>query len=209
MLDLLFSDPRIFLLSAIALLVAITVHEFAHAFVADRLGDPTARLLGRLTLNPLAHLDPLGTILLLLIGFGWGKPVEFDQYNLKRPRQDAAVIALAGPFSNLLLASAASILWRVMDPSYSIFLYIFILRNVQLAVFNLIPVHPLDGGKILVGLLPKGSAHAVDLFLRRYGVWVLLITIFPLFGGFSLISAVISPLVNLLMSIYLPANQFI
>src|SRR3989338_7102351 len=98
----LFSSLETLFIVIIALLSAITIHEFSHAWVADRLGDPTPRLMGRVTLNPLAHLDPIGTIALLLIGFGWGKPVPFDPFNLENPRRDSALIALAGPASNLI-----------------------------------------------------------------------------------------------------------
>jgi len=215
MLGTLFQNPLVFLLSAVALLVAITIHEFAHAYAADKLGDPTPRLMGRLTLNPLAHLDPIGTILLLFIGFGWGKPVLFDPYNLKNPRRDAAIIALAGPFSNLLLASVFSIILRVWSSPvsslsvYSPILTPFIYYNVLLAIFNLIPIHPLDGGKILVGLLPSDIGHTFDRFMQRNGMWVLLLLIFPIFGGVSVITSVISPIVRLLLSIYLPSGQFI
>ncbi len=215
MLDLLFTNPIVFVISAVALLIAITVHEFAHAFAADRLGDPTPRLMGRLTLNPIAHLDPIGTLLLLLIRFGWGKPVQFDPYNLKNPRRDAAIIALAGPFSNLLLASFFSLLlrlWMITSPGFATFAAIltpFIYYNVILAIFNLIPIHPLDGGKILVGLLPPESARTFDQFLNRYGIFLLMLLIFPIFGGISVINTVISPVINLLLGIYLPGSQFI
>src|SRR3989344_1658008 len=103
MFGLLFNDSLEFILWTISIVLAITIHEFAHAFAADRLGDPTPRLMGRLTLNPLAHLDPLGTLLLLIARFGWGKPVIFDPFNLRNPRRDSAIISLAGPVSNILL----------------------------------------------------------------------------------------------------------
>jgi len=113
------SNPMSLLFVAAALLSAITVHEFAHAFMAERLGDPTPRLQGRLTLNPLAHLDPLGTLMLFIIGFGWGKPVQFDPYNLKNPRRDAALISFAGPLSNIILASILSIVLRFSAGPFS------------------------------------------------------------------------------------------
>src|SRR3989338_8810889 len=139
------------------LIIAITVHEFAHALLADRLGDPTPRSQGRLTLNPLAHLDPVGTLMLLLFRFGWGKPVIFDPYTLAHPRRDAGIISLAGPASNILLATilALSLRFLPLPQLLSPFFYITILLNITLAVFNLIPVYPLDGEKILAALLPR------------------------------------------------------
>src|SRR3989344_291453 len=103
-----------FIFYIISLVIAITIHEFAHAFVADHLGDPTPRLQGRVTLNPLAHLDPMGTLLLFIVHFGWGKPVQFDPFNLRNPRRDAALISLAGPATNLVTATVASIVMQVL-----------------------------------------------------------------------------------------------
>src|SRR3989344_4785860 len=108
-MESLLTNPIELLFIVPTLLIAITVHEFAHAFSADRLGDPTPRLQGRLTLNPLAHLDPLGTIMLFLVRFGWGKPVQFDPFNLRNPRRDAAIISLAGPLANVVLATISSL----------------------------------------------------------------------------------------------------
>ena len=155
MIDTLISSPLSFLISLLAIAAAITIHEFAHALAADRLGDPTPRLQGRLTLNPLAHLDPLGTLMLVLFRFGWGKPVQFDQFNLRNPRRDAMLISIAGPVSNLLTAVLATILLRLLPSNLLAFLIFqpFIVISVVLAVFNFVPVHPLDGGKILSGLL--------------------------------------------------------
>jgi len=104
LLELLFSNPLIFILVAAALILSISVHEFAHAYVADKLGDPTPRYLGRVTLNPKAHLDPIGTLLLVVAGFGWGKPVPFNPNNLSNPKRDAALISFAGPLSNFFMA---------------------------------------------------------------------------------------------------------
>lgn len=214
MLNLLFSDPLFFLVWVIALLTAITIHEAAHALAADYLGDPTPRLMGRLTLNPLAHLDPLGTLMLFLVRFGWGKPVQFDPYNLQNPKRDSAIISFAGPLSNIALALMLSLILRLtgnpFSPLYafSSLLTPFIYLNVGLAVFNLIPIHPLDGGKILVGLLPKKEAYEADQFLTRYGMILLLILIFP-FGGSSLISSLISPIVNFILKILLPGTSMI
>ena len=119
MLELLATNPILFLVWVAALLTAITIHEFAHAYSADRLGDPTPRSQGRLTLNPLAHLDPLGTLMLILVRFGWGKPVQFDPYNLANPKRDAAIISFAGPLSNLILATILSIILRLVSSPFS------------------------------------------------------------------------------------------
>src|SRR3989304_7036270 len=210
----------------LAFVVAITVHEASHAFVADRLGDPTPRLDGRLSLNPLVHYDPIGTTLLLIlvllralgfpvIPFGWAKPVRFDPYNLASPRRDSALISLAGPTSNLILATIISLIFRLTYSPFSpvSFLYglalPFIVLNVALAIFNLIPIHPLDGGKILVGILPTRQAREADIFLTRYGMIILLFLIFPTFGGVSLISVVISPITNFLLKILTPGSSIV
>ena len=210
MIDFLFKDPLLFLVWAISLISAVTVHEFAHAWTAVKLGDPTPKLQGRLTLNPLAHLDPIGTLMLLLVRFGWGKPVQFDPFNLENPRRDSAIISLAGPTSNLILASVLSIIYRIAILPASPFGILagfippFIMLNVVLAVFNLIPVHPLDGGKILVGLLPPKDAAMVDVFMTKYGIFILLILIFPVLGGVSPVFTILTPIINFLLNIYLP-----
>lgn len=210
----------------LAFVVAITVHEAAHAWMADRLGDPTARLMGRLSLNPVVHYDPIGTTLLLVlifmramgfpvIPFGWAKPVPFDPYNLQNPRRDSAIISLAGPASNLILATALAILLRIISTPFSDFSLLPILiepiifLNVVLAIFNLIPIHPLDGGKIFVGLLPEDQAEEADNFLRRYGMLILIFLIFPTFGGTSPLFAVIGPVINFFLNLLLPGNPLI
>lgn len=204
MISYLFNNPLLFIVWTISLLIAISVHEAAHAFTADHLGDPTPRLQGRTTLNPLKHLDPLGTIMLLLFRFGWGRPVQFDPYNLKRPRQDAAVISIAGPISNLVLAVIASIIARFFLHDYfAPILYPFIFMNVGLAIFNLVPVHPLDGAKIILGVLPLDLAVEWQTIMNRYGTLILLLLILPI-GGTSPIIALIQPPVNFIISLLLP-----
>ncbi|EKD62732.1 MAG: hypothetical protein ACD_52C00077G0009 [uncultured bacterium] len=210
MLDFLFTTPLIFFSWIAALLFAITIHEFAHAWTADRLGDPTPRLQGRITLNPIAHLDPLGTLMLILFRFGWGKPVQFDQFNLKNPRRDAALISLAGPASNIASAIVLSLILQLTGTVLPLILTeaiipTFIVLNVLLAIFNLIPIHPLDGGKILVGLLPARDAHELDTFLQKYGIFILFFLIFPL-AGRSPISSFLTPIMNFILKILLPTS---
>lgn len=205
----------------IAIAIAITIHEAAHAWMADRLGDPTARALGRLTLNPLAHYDPVGTTLLLalvvlrsfgapVIPFGWAKPVPVDPYNLKNHRKDVALVSLAGPASNLIFSIILAILMRFV-PSDLFFVlgYQMILLNVSLAIFNLIPIHPLDGGKILAGLLDEKDARTFDVFLDRYGVMLLFMLIFPIFGGESFIGRIVNPVIGIIINLLVPGSSFI
>ena len=211
----------------LAFVIAITIHEAAHAWMADRLGDPTPRIMGRLSLNPLVHYDPVGTTLLLVlvilraiglpvIPFGWAKPVQFDPYNLENPRRDAALISFAGPFSNIALATILAVVLRIasLNPFSplillsSLFMPI-ILLNVVLAIFNLIPVHPLDGAKILVGLLPAETAREADVFLKRYGMIILLFLIFPTFGGTSPVSIILQHTVSFVLTFLLPGNMVV
>ncbi len=209
LISIAFSNPFAFIIIAVILLGAITIHEFAHAFIADRLGDPTPRLQGRVTLNPLAHLDPVGTLMLVFIGFGWGKPVEFDPYNLKQPVRDTALIAIAGPASNLILAAILAVLIPTlinMAPATGQLLYFIlstsIFYNCMLAIFNLLPLHPLDGGKILSSLLPATTAIEYDRFMYRYGHLVLLALIVP-WNGMSPLSAIISPPISITASLFM------
>lgn len=201
LIQLLFSNPIAFAVLAGVLLVAFTIHEFAHAWVADRLGDPTPRANDRVSLNPLVHLDPLGTLALLFVGFGWGKPVPFDPYNLKNPVQDGAKIAAAGPISNLLIAGILAIIYKLGILGFLSFLPIdailtyAVTINVVLAVFNLLPVYPLDGEKIAVALLPRPTAIEFEQFMRRYGTYVLLFLILP-WSGSSPLSRLISPVID-------------
>jgi Zn-dependent protease len=176
----------------LVLLFSLTVHESAHAWTANRLGDPTARRLGRISLNPVVHIDPIGTILLPLVAFmagglifGWAKPVPVNPRNLKNYRRDFLLIAAAGPASNLLLATAASLLMRVgpagAAASGGIASVLFdmgfmvIQLNLLLAVFNMIPIPPLDGGNVLAGLLPGPLADGYDRVVRPYGFMILLV----------------------------------
>lgn len=191
----------------IAIIVALTIHEFAHAFVANYLGDPTAKYEGRLSLNPIRHLDPLGTALLLIflftvgLGFGWGKPVPINPYNL-RHRHGELLVSLAGPFSNLLLAILLVLIVALLpggvtggwSNDFSSLISVLVAVNVMLGVFNLLPIPPLDGSKILFDLLPQGQSE-VRATLERYGPFILIAVI--LFGfGFlgSLVKLIITAL---------------
>ncbi len=183
-LDINFNEIIIFI---VAFVVSISVHECAHAWTADRLGDPTPRYQGRVTLNPAAHLDPVGTILLLTgVIFhapviGWGKPVMFNPLNLKNVRRDTMLIAAAGPFSNLLMAILFSTILRAFPHAPGLLpelLLNTILLNVSLMFFNLIPVHPLDGGKIISFFLPSDLAIRFDRFMYQWGFIGLFVVVF-------------------------------
>lgn len=183
---------------AIALLIAITIHEFSHALAADKLGDPTASLAGRISLNPLRHLDPIGTLMLLFFRFGWGKPVPFDPFNLRHPKRDSALISLAGPASNLILATLLALLIHLLPSVLSVLAIPLIIMNVNLAVFNLLPIPPLDGAKILYGFLPRSWADEYNDFMGSYGSILLILLILPI-GGSSLAIKLIMPVINLLL----------
>jgi Zn-dependent protease len=198
MIELLSTNPLAFIVIFIGLLISITIHEFAHAFTADKLGDPTPRFQGRVTLDPRSHLDPLGVVMILLTRFGWGKPVEFDPYNLKEPKRDAALIAIAGPVSNLVIAFVLSVVLKMdIIPLAWIAAGLFqvLIINVVLAIFNLVPVHPLDGSKILMSFLPVEQAIEYENFMRRYGMFVLIALIIP-WNGISPIHSLIWPLIS-------------
>jgi len=191
-----------FLTLALGLLIAVTIHEFSHAWTANHLGDPNPRSQGRLTLNPLAHLDPIGTVMLLLFGFGWGKPVQFDPFNFQNPRRDTALVSLAGPSSNLILATLLSFIGKLLlSPLlFSLILSPIIYLNILLAVFNFIPIYPLDGEKIIMGLLPKSTAYEFQAIMKRYGTLLLILLILP-FSGQSAIISLISPVVNFIVNL--------
>jgi Zn-dependent protease len=181
-LFLLRDDPQFFIAFVVAVVIGITVHEFSHAAAATAQGDLTARSQGRLTLNPVSHLDPLGTIFLIIAGFGWGKPTPFDPHRLRNRRAGAALVALAGPVSNVVVALLAAIALRLTDPTYfelgssgftSNLLYALVYLNVVLAVFNLLPIPPLDGSRLLSDFLPPSRQNIIH-FLDRFGIFLLL-----------------------------------
>lgn len=199
-------DVLIIIFQLIVLLFSVVLHEVSHGFVAEKLGDSTARLAGRLTLNPLKHLDPFGSVILPLllslipggVVFGWAKPVPYNPHNLKDPDRGGAIIAAAGPLTNITIACVFAIFFRIAVslPATPIFIMLSLFFgaiigiNILLALFNLIPIPPLDGSKILFFLLPA-SARSVRLFLERYGMYLVLAFIFfgfrlliPLIGFF-------------------------
>lgn len=210
-----FSLDRLILLAP-AFLFAITIHEFSHGYIAYRLGDPTAKDHGRLTLNPLAHLDIFGTLALLFIGFGWAKPVPVNPYNLANPRRDHLWIALAGPASNFVCAFAFGTLFRISSPFLSqsstgqivltmIFMAVWI--NLILTVFNLLPIPPLDGFHILEGLV----SH--DMYLRlqtieRIGPMLLFgLIIISSFSGIGIFKYIFSPFLTVFGTLF-TGHQF-
>lgn len=180
-ISLLLTNPLMFFAWAISMIIAITVHEFFHALAGTLLGDQTAKMQGRLTLNPLSHLDIWGTLLMLFIGFGWGKPVPFNPYNLKNQRIGPAIVALAGPFANLIMVFVFILLLKFVYPLTGLgegnalydFLYTLILINALLLSFNVIPIPPLDGSRLLFAVLPP-SAENIKMFLDKYGFFVLI-----------------------------------
>lgn len=206
-LSLLQSNPIIALAYILGLVFAITIHEFSHGFVAYRLGDPTAKLAGRLTLNPASHLDPLGTLALLFVGFGWGKPTPFDPYNLRNIKRDSALISVAGAASNFLLATIISLPYLIayftgnltagLVSTYNV-LSIAIWINLILGVFNLIPVSPLDGFKVLAGLLPR-TWYEDFMQTERYGIFILLALLLT-----GMIGRILLPVTSTIFGLLIP-----
>lgn len=204
------------LLVAPPILIALTFHEFAHAYAAYRYGDDTAKQLGRLSLNPLRHLDPLGTIMIFLVHFGWAKPVPVNPYRLKNPRKDMLWISAAGPLANILLALASGLLLRLLfaingtPGSHTgtamelvIFMVIMSLQiNLALAIFNILPIAPLDGSKILSGLLPARFAKFIGV-LERYGPFILIgLIIIGRVTDVSILGGLIWPFVDFFSNLF-------
>ena len=200
--------PRQMIMLIPVLVFALSFHEFAHGWMANRLGDPTAKHQGRLTLNPLAHLDLMGTLVLYFAGFGWAKPVPVNGGNLVSPRTDMMKIAFAGPASNLLLAVIGGVLLRILIGS-SLFheaiivtLIFFTQINIALAVFNLIPIPPLDGSQIFSGYMFNRNPDLV-MKLQAYGPQILFgIILIGYFTGFSVIWMIMGPLVKMFMFLF-------
>ena len=196
--------PEVLVLLIPVLLFALVFHEFSHGWVANKLGDPTAKYSGRLTLNPIAHLDLFGSLMILFVGFGWAKPVPVDSRYLANPRTDMMKIAFAGPASNLLLAFIAGSLIRLSGNMgvLSSMLIMFVQINIMLAVFNMIPIPPLDGSQIFSGLMIR---HNPDLVvkLQIYGPQILMgLILFGMLTSFSPIWWLMSPFVNFFMFLF-------
>lgn len=177
--ELLGQSPQMFLIVVMAVIYALTVHEFSHALAANYLGDSTARYSGRLSLNPMVHLDIWGTLMLLIAGFGWGKPVPVNVYNLRWKKWGDAAVSLAGPLSNFISVAIFIFIFKMVAPYLApdnllaIFLAFLVLVNLILGVFNLIPIPPLDGSKILFAALPE-KFDSFKKWMNIYGMWVLL-----------------------------------
>lgn len=193
---------------AIIILLCFPLHEFGHAWVATRLGDTLALREGRVTLNPMAHIDPIGALILAVAPFGWAKPVPFYPSNLRKAPSISVgivLVSIAGIVMNLLLAAIFALPLRlnlVQDATLFEVCFLIVRINLFLAVFNLIPVPPLDGSKILAELLPYRQRHIIDT-LERYGMWVMLLLIVPLPGVGSLVSVLVTPIVNALSGLML------
>ena len=189
---------------------ALSFHEFAHAWMASKCGDNTAAKMGRLTLNPMAHLDVMGSLMILFVGFGWAKPVPVDSRNLSDPRKDMMKVAAAGPLSNLLLAMIAGMAWRLLgginfllDTNFPVLIFYFTQINIALAVFNLIPVSPLDGSQIFSGYLMKTNPE-LALKIQSYGPQVLFgLILFGYVTGFSILWLIMKPFVNFFMLLFI------
>ncbi|MEN6508938.1 MAG: site-2 protease family protein [Smithella sp.] len=207
LIRLLLSDPAAFMMLAVLLLYSVIFHEVAHGWVAYKMGDETAKWLGRLTLNPIKHIDPIGSLMLLVIGFGWAKPVPINLENIPaaQRRKGLILVSAAGVTANIIIAFCALLVWRLMSPApdsmmYQV-LYLLAYINILLAAFNLIPIPPLDGSKILMGFTPE-SFNRVLYQIEPFGFFVVL--------GL-LLTGVLTPVINMfqsaiisIISIFLP-----
>ena len=202
------------LLIAPPILLALTFHEYAHAYTAYRCGDDTARQSGRLTLNPLRHLDPLGTIMIFIVHFGWAKPVPVNPNRLRNPKKDMLWISAAGPLANMMLALASGLLIRVLltigvtperHTAIGLLFFMVIMSlqiNLALAIFNILPIAPLDGSKILSALLPARYEKLI-YFLERYGPFILIgLIIFSQATGVSVLGGLIWPFVDFFRTLF-------
>lgn len=202
-----FQSLDTFIFFLVALIIAITVHEAAHAWAALTQGDTTAKMLGRLTLNPMSHMDPIGTVMLFLVGFGWGKPVPYNPANLKRGVVSEVIIAMAGPAANIVTAFLLALPMRLYVMQYGVlpegqiytFLAVVVTLNIFLAAFNLIPIPPLDGSKILYLVLDSiGVSRWKMMSLEQYGPMILLgLILLDRVTGTSILFSILEPIIAL------------
>mgnify|MGYP005840938259 CR=1 FL=1 len=197
------------------ILFALAFHEYSHGWVANRLGDPTAKEAGRLTLNPIPHLDPIGTIMLFLVYFGWAKPVPVNPMNLKNPKKDMLWVSLAGPGSNMLLALGFGLVIRVIGTPqitmsgasgalhlFQVMVVYGVIINIALAVFNMLPIPPLDGSKILHAFIPDEYEKQYQQF-QQYGPLVLIgLVMFGMVGNFSIFGSILGPFISLFSRLF-------
>ena len=189
LIELLFVNPLLYLMFAVAILLGFSIHEYFHAQTAYLLGDPTAKYAGRLTVNPLAHFDPFGTFLIFIVGIGWGKPVPFNPYNLRNQKWGPALVGLAGPGSNFLSALIVGLLLRFLElsnPALIVFFPIFVWINLTLGVFNLLPIPPLDGSHIFLTFLPS-SFERFKMIILTNPFLVIIALFFMFYIGFPYI----------------------
>jgi len=200
----LFSEPLFFVAWVLAIIATLTIHEFSHALTALALGDSTAKDNGRLNLNPLVHIDPLGFIMLLIAGFGWAKPVPVNPYNLRNQKWGMAIVALAGPFSNLIGVVVFGLLFKLLSPALgpdnllSNFLFLLTLVNVSLFAFNLIPIPPLDGSKVLLAAIPDKFADFKEKFSMYGPYFLLMLVLIDSFTNIGIFSRAFEFLMNIL-----------
>jgi Zn-dependent protease len=204
----LFSEPLFFVAWIVAIISTLTIHEFSHALTALAFGDPTAKSDGRLTLNPLVHIDPLGFVMLLFVGFGWAKPVPVNPFNFRKQRLAMAVVSLAGPLSNLACVVIFGLMFKFLAPALGAnnllanFLFLLTLVNASLFVFNLIPIPPLDGSKVLFSILPDQLNNFKD-YISNYGPYLLLILVLlDSFTNIGIFSFVFSKMMNILILLF-------
>jgi len=205
LLNLLINDPLTFVLLAVPLLYSIIIHELAHGWVAYRMGDPTAQWYGRLTLNPLKHLDPIGTLMLFIFGFGWAKPVPVNLDNIDDKRKGLILVSSAGIVANIIFAFIAILLYRLLSPSptgpLGVMLYYLAQINIMLAAFNLIPIPPLDGSKILAGFMSERFQYTMAR-IEPYGFFIIIGLLY--LGVLNPFTAFFRWLILFIINIFLP-----
>lgn len=204
LIQLLFLNPEVYFMVAVAILFGFSIHEYSHAQAAYILGDPTAKDQGRLTVNPLAHFDPIGTLLIFIIGIGWGKPVPFNPLNLRNQKWGSALVGLAGPLSNFLMALLVGFLLRFFpfaNPGLVFFFSIFTWLNIILGLFNLLPVPPLDGSHIFLAILPPSLENFKISILQSAPFLIFFAILFMFYVGYPFLAR---PLFTLITGLPLP-----